>query len=282
MRSRPHHTHASRPLIWLVSLLLLSGMQGHAQTGSQDQEGQETEEDRYAAVEIIRLQHRDADRIRDALSPHLGASGSISQIGNNLIVSGTRRQVREVSALAQQLDLPRQALSLSIDFDYSEAAAGATLSTDTARRVRTVRVLEDEPATIRETETATELSLDDDGNALLPQVSEAVASELEIGVQAEIRGDQVLVQLFTYSGEAAADGMPGSTRSVETTLMLVPGRWYPLELAPPPLTDTAGPDADSQSLSTDPAATTPAAGRQVLTTDSGRDDQLAIRVDLLP
>jgi len=52
--------------------------------------------DQQAVIEIVRLQHRDPELIRNAISPLLDQRGAISQIDHNLIISTSRANLTEL------------------------------------------------------------------------------------------------------------------------------------------------------------------------------------------
>ena len=221
----------------------------------------EAEQDQYAAIEIIRVQHRDATPIRTALMSVLDPRGSIGLIDNNLIVASTRANLRELRTLIQQLDLPRQSLLISINFDFTNSVS---------EHVQSVQVLEGDTVIIQEqqlpnpdllNETAANTDIDSGQQVLMA-----------FSTRAEIRGSMIYVTL--------QDARPAADQAVDSqvlTTTVTPGQWVlinPLVLTGPVIEDDFFSDAASDFLSD--AGSNAASGAAVV------PRQLAVQVELLP
>ncbi len=244
---------------WLLSMLMLVLMQPVSMAIAQT----EAERDQYAAIEIMRLQHRDASLIRTAVMPALDPRGSIGLIDNNLIVASTRANLRELRTLIQQLDLPRQALLISIDFDFSDSVS---------ENVRSVQILDGDRVIIQQqpvlntdllnntqTDSAVDIAADSaTDSAAAPGQQVAMA----LSTRAEIRGSQIYVTL--QNATPAADQV-AVNRAATTSLSVTPGQWVVVNPLAPVI-----PAAEDDTADTG-ANARPAGLRQ-----------LAVRVDLLP
>jgi hypothetical protein len=240
----------------------------------------EAERDQYAAIEIMRLQHRDANLIRTAVMSALNPRGSIGLIDNNLIVASTRANLRELRTLIQQLDLPRQALLISIDFDFSDRVS---------ENIQSVQILDGDMVIIQEqqpvlntdllintqTDSAVDIAADSAvasgiDSAINGAIDSAIDSAAAPGQQvamalstrAEIRGSQIYVTL--QNATPAADQV-AENRAVTTSLSVTSGQWVVVN----PLAAVI-PAADDDTADT--VANASVAGLR----------QLAVRVDLLP
>jgi hypothetical protein len=224
----------------------------------------EAERDQYAAIEIMRLQHRDASLIRTAVMPALDPRGSIGLIDNNLIVASTRANLRELSTLIQQLDLPRQALLISIDFDFSDSVS---------ENVRSVQILDGDRVIIQEqqpvlntdllnntqTDSAVDIASD---SATDSAAAPGQHSAMALSTRAEIRGSQIYVTL--QNATPAADQV-AVNRAATTSLSVTSGQWVVVNPLAPVI-------AAAEDDTADTAANARPAGVR----------QLAVRVDLLP
>jgi len=237
----------------------------------------EAERDQYAAIEIIRVQHRDAILIRTAVMPELHSRGSIGRIDNNLIIASTRANLRELRTLIQQLDQPRQSLLISVDFDFNNSEVA---------NVQSVQILDGDTLIIREQqpvlnanpldETDTENGIDRAADRVAGDSASAADSSTDsaagpnrgammaLSTRAEIRGSQVYITLHNVT---SADDQAADNRTVTRSLSVTPGQWTvvnPAESVLPLLdNDTAGTAGISTAI--------PAGLRQI-----------AVRVELLP
>jgi len=257
---------------WLLSMLMLCLLQPASVAIAQT----EAERDQYAAIEIMRLQHRDANLIRTAVMSALNPRGSIGLIDNNLIVASTRANLRELRTLIQQLDLPRQALLISIDFDFSDRVS---------ENIQSVQILDGDRVIIQEqqpvlntdllintqTDSAVDIAAD---SAVASGIDSAINGAIDsaaapgqqvamaLSTRAEIRGSQIYVTL--QNATPAADQV-AENRAVTTSLSVTSGQWVVVN----PLAAVI-PAADDDTADT--VANASVAGLR----------QLAVRVDLLP
>ncbi len=191
------------------------------------QTSEPTVNDQAAVIEIIRLQHRDASSIRQAITPHIDSRGTINQMDNNLIVATSRGNLRDLRALVAQLDTPLRSLRVSLDFDYRTPSADNVLSTDASDRgnaVRTVQMQEGEAAVVTEQINSEDIIGLGSGTAAV-LLGENTRSESSFRVRAEIRGQQILLQLHALTQDSV-DGASNDSQSVGTTLTLTPGQWF--------------------------------------------------------
>ena len=245
---------------WLLTMLMLCLLQPASVAIAQT----EAERDQYAAIEIIRLQHRDANLIRMAVMPALDPRGSISRIDNNLIVASTRANLRELRTLIQQLDLPRQLLLISVDFNFNndfdndinnDFNNGETV----AENIQSVQILDGDTVIIREQQPALESDLLNEAETDLDRAAaSSQQAAMVLSARAEIRGPQVYITL--------KNATPPADR-ISTSLSVTPGQWVLVNPLAPVLPLV---DEDPASIAADPA--TAAAGLR----------ELAVRVELLP
>lgn len=273
MPSRLFSAPALRVQLFAMLLLLPVTMPVPAQEADAQQ----------AAIEIVRLQHRSADSIREAIEPLLDSRGSIGQMDNNLIIATTRSNLQQLKELISQLDLPRKTLRISIDFDYQEQAEAGTVQTINVNgdQPLSVQVLEGETAVLNELSSVDSIELGDD----VVVVSKQAAAGSEIRVRAEQRGEEILVELDAYAlqDNGLQDNAPGSlARSASTTLSVAPGRWQLINpLAP--LLPAADAAADGSTTISTTGIGSPAGNDGSTGTATASDgQQMAIRVDILP
>jgi len=224
-------------------------------------------EDQQAVVEIVRLQHRDPESVRAAIAPVLDERGAISQIDNNLILSTSRANLRELLSLVSTLDVPRRQLRLSVDFDYNGPVIQSIGDSSTLSTVQTTSAIDNPRQSIVLTEGEHAYFSRSSSNArispvfgphglMLQQDSERNGQSLNL--TAEVRGEGVVLEIAA-TRETVAPG--GSRRSevVNTALEIGFNGWYViLDDAPPALADNL---------------------QQTTTTQR---DSIAIRVELLP
>ncbi len=221
---------------------------------------------RQAVVEIVRLQHRDPDTIRQALEPVLDPRGAISQIDNNLIISTSRANLQQLQPLIETLDVPLRQLRLSVDFAYTPGAAATrpdgssitTVQTDTPDNPRqSITLTEGEYAYFSRSESSARVS-PAFGNLGLQLQQDLQRNAQSLSVTAQVQGDAVQLALSTTRDTPAADG---SVRSevVSTTLQIGFNGWYVVfDAAPAPVAPN------------------------VVQTSTARSQALAVRVELLP
>ena len=212
----------------LTTLLVAAAcVAGHvlAQTGDPTQQ---------AVVEIVRLQHRDPDTLRQALEPVLDPRGAISQIDNNLIISTSRANLQQLQPLIETLDVPLRQLRLSVDFAYRPGTPGVLNENNDMRaattvgppynRLQNIVLTEGEYAYFNLFESNARTSTNIDSlNLQLQQDLERNAQS--VSVTAEVLGDRALLELRATRD---APGTDGSVRSelVSTTWHIGLNGWY--------------------------------------------------------
>jgi len=261
---------------WLLTMLMVSLLQPASMASAQT----DADQDQYAAIEIIRLQHRDAEPIRTLVLSALDPRGSIGLIDNNLIVASTRANLRELRTLIQQLDLPRQSLLISINFDFS-----------VSEHIQSVQILEGDTVIIREQRPVLRNGTETDTDGVVADALEAADNAtnstptgepaMALSTRAEIRGSQIFVTLqnATLATDQAADNQaPG------TSLSISPGQWVlinPLALVWPVAEDGFSDTTADTAADTAGPAVDSLVGRTTDTFPEGLR-QLAVRVELLP
>ncbi len=230
-------------------------------------QAQTSDPTQQAVVEIVRLQHRDPDTIRQALEPILDPRGAISQIDNNLIISTSRANLQQLQPLIETLDVPLRQLRLSVDFAYTPGAAAVNADGSRVTTVQTSGVLDNPRQSIVLTEGEHAYFSRSETSARVSPVFGSLGLQLQqdlqrnaqsVGVTASVQGDSVQLALSATRDIPAADG---SVRSelVNTTLQIGFNGWYVVfDAAPAPL--------DSN----------------VVQTSTARSQALAVRVELLP
>ena len=74
-----------------------------------------------AAIEVIAIEHRAPERIRQQLAPTLDPRGSIGQIDDKLVIATTAGNLAELKTLIEQQDIAPRRLVISADFNYQTA-----------------------------------------------------------------------------------------------------------------------------------------------------------------
>jgi hypothetical protein len=220
-----------------------------------------------AVVEIVRLQHREPDAIRAAISPVLDERGAISQIDNNLIISTSRANLQQLQSLIDTLDVPRRQLRLSVDFSYGSPITQSSGDTSTFTTVQTVPGVDDSLRSIVLTEgeyayfsrsnaTAQISPVFGPHGLMLQQDSQRDGQSLS--VSAEVRGERIALTIAATRETAALDGSR-RTEVVNTALEIGFNGWYVILDDAPQI-----PVTDARLTSTE------------------RSAALAVRVELLP
>lgn len=106
-----------RPLLSLVSAALLWLF---CATGVFAQTDNNANSER-AAIEIITIEHRAPERIRQQLTAALDPRGSIGQIDDKLVIATTAGNLAQLKTLIARQDIPPRRLVISADFDYQSA-----------------------------------------------------------------------------------------------------------------------------------------------------------------
>jgi hypothetical protein len=195
--------------------------------------------DRQAVIEIVRLQHRDPDLIRAAISPHLDERGAISQIDHNLIISTSRANLDELELIIDELDVPPKQLLIRVDFNYSgpnvqSADDGSQLDTVSTLRqeylVQSMLVTEGEFTYFNRFQNSPQISPVFSPYGLQLQ-QDRQRTEQSVAVKAEIRGEQVALEfaasmLQTGNGTGIEQG-----QSLSSTVMVGLNQWIPLQQA---------------------------------------------------
>jgi len=188
-----------------------------------------------SAIEIINIQHRDADAIRQAIGPFLIDGGNISQIDNKIIISTSSANLEQLKNLIIRLDLPRRQLSVAVDFEFSEliTANDSDNVIQTTRRSdfprQTFQVLEGEKAWINRSIERPIIfpSITELGTAL--QQRETVIIENGIVISAELSpasSNIVIVTLETIAANMPQDDPDTVYRQVTRTVREIPlGQW---------------------------------------------------------
>lgn len=224
-------------------------------------------EGQQAVVEIVRLQHREPDAIRAAITPVLDERGAISQIDNNLIISTSRANLQQLQTLIDTLDVPRRQLRLSVDFSYGGAITQSSGDTSTFTTVQTAQGVDNPLQTIVMTEGEHAYFSRSNATAQLSPVfgpfglllqQDSLRSGQSISVSAEVRGERVALSIAASRETAALDGSR-RTEVVSTALEIGFNGWYVIF---------------------EDAGQTPASDSQI--TRTARSSALAVRVELLP
>jgi hypothetical protein len=224
-------------------------------------------EGQQAVVEIVRLQHREPEAIRAAITPVLDERGAISQIDNNLIISTSRANLQQLQALIDTLDVPRRQLRLSVDFSYGSPVTQSPGDTSTFTTVQTLQgvdnpqqnvvMTEGEHAYFSRSNTSAQLSPEFGPHGLLLQQDSARSGQ-SLSVSAVVRGERVALSMAATRETVALDGSR-RTEVVETALEIGFNGWYVIFDDQP-----QAPAADIQLTST------------------ARSSAIAVRVELLP
>lgn len=224
-------------------------------------------EDQQAVVEIVRLQHRDPASVRTAIAPLLDARGAISQIDNNLILSTSRANLRDLQSLISTLDVPRRQLRLSVDFAYGGTTVQSTGDTSTVTTVETttggdnprqsIVLTEGEHAYFSRTSSNARVSPVFGPHGLMLQ-QDSQRNGQSLNVTAEVRGERVVLDIAATRDTVSVDGTRG-TELVNTSLEIGFNGWYViLDEAPQALPGN------------------------VQQTTTAQTDAIALRIELLP
>lgn len=246
---------ASLPMF--VTLLLVwftTASPAHAQT-----DGINT-----AAIEIVTLQYREADAIRVAITPFLDPRGALSQIDNKLIISTSTANLSQLKSLIAELDIPRQRLRISVDFQYADpnetqtdgSIIGTTSTLTSADTIRSLVLNEGEYAYFSTNSSTPSVSsvLTDQG-LLLNQAQSPEGSSF--AVSAQRRGSRFYLELTTLQSQTD-DELVAVNRELNTHIEIDPNLWYVLN--------------EPSDMSDD--------GTRIATTETS--ELIAIKVELMP
>ena len=83
-------------------------------------------------IEVIELKSRPLDEIIPVIQPFVGADGTVTGMGNNLIIKASPARVREIRQLLLTLDRPPRRLLISVgkQGDLTRSSAGYRASAD--------------------------------------------------------------------------------------------------------------------------------------------------------
>ncbi len=195
--------------------------------------------DQQAVIEIVRLQHRDPELIRNAISPLLDDRGAISQIDHNLIISTSRANLTELEALIDQLDVPLKQLLIRVDFNYAAANVqtaddGSQLNTISTQRqdypVQNMRVTEGEYTYFNRYQDSPQISPVFGPYGLQLQ-QDMQRSEQSIAVKAQLWGDQVVLEFAASMIQAGSSVDAEQGQSLRSSLRVGLNQWIPLQQA---------------------------------------------------
>ena len=193
--------------------------------------------DQQAVIEIVRLQHRDPELIRNAISPLLDDRGAISQIDHNLIISTSRANLTELEALIDQLDVPLKQLLIRVDFNYAAANVqtaddGSQLNTISTQRqdypVQNMRVTEGEYTYFNRYQDSPQISPVFGPYGLQLQ-QDMQRSEQSIAVKAELRGEQVALEFAASMIQAGDSTDVEQGQSLRSSIVVDLNQWIPLQ-----------------------------------------------------
>ncbi len=214
-------------LVWLASLCFVLPSLANAQDNSVPATQQ-------AVIEIIRLQYRDPDTVREAIAPHLDERGSISQIDHNLIISTSRANLTELEALIAEVDTPLKQFLVRVDFNFSQQQPqrqpdGSTISTISTQDVRdhpiqNLVVTEGEFAYFNRS-IATPRSSVSYGPFGLQLHQDIEESEQSFTVQAGLRGDRVAFTMSLTHTLMFELGGSSYSQNIETSLVADLNTW---------------------------------------------------------
>tara|TARA_R110002167_G_scaffold110677_9_gene281573 strand:- start:86922 stop:87707 length:786 start_codon:yes stop_codon:yes gene_type:complete len=195
--------------------------------------------DQQAVIEIVRLQHRDPELIRNAISPLLDDRGAISQIDHNLIISTSRANLTELEALIDQLDVPLKQLLIRVDFNYAAANVqtaddGSQLNTISTQRqdypVQNMRVTEGEYTYFNRYQDSPQISPVFGPYGLQLQ-QDMQRSEQSIAVKAQLWGDQAVLEFAASMIQAGSSVDAEQGQSLRSSLRVGLNQWIPLQQA---------------------------------------------------
>lgn len=224
-----------------------------------------------AVIEIIRLQHKDPEIVREALAPHLDERGNISQIDRNLIISTSRANLTDLEAIIEEIDVPPRQLLIRVNFNYGEPPAQSSDDGSQFDRISTARV-----------ETPIQSLMVSEGEYAYfnryqdtPRVSPVFGpygmqlqqdqqrSEQSIAVTAQLRGDQVLLEFAASELESANGSNLAQGQSLRSTALISLNRWVSLQQVL----------SESEILS---------ANGPSFTATTNLEGALAVRIELIP
>ena len=192
-----------------------------------------------AVIEIVRLQHRDPELIRNAISPLLDQRGAISQIDHNLIISTSRANLDEIEALIEKLDVPLKQLLIRVDFNYAAANVqtaddGSQLDTVSTQRqdhpVQNMLVTEGEYTYFNRYQDSPQISPVFGPYGLQLQ-QDMQRPEQSIAVKAPLWGDQVALEFAASMMQAGNSVDTEQGQSLRSSLRVGLNQWIPLQQA---------------------------------------------------
>ena len=255
----------SDPLAWLLGLLVFFS----ANVLAQDDAVPATQQ---AVIEIVRLQHRDPDLVREAIAPHLDERGSISQIDHNLIISTSRANLMELETLIAEVDVPLRQFLVRVDFNYggtntqsqNDGSSLTTVSTDDVRDhpIQTLQVTEGEYGYFNRSQASPSTNVNFGPFGLQLQ-QDNQESEQSFTVQANLRGDRVALALSMSQSLAGGADLGSQSQAIQTSVSVELNRWV-----------TINPSASFSQF--DDNLT------RFATSNSAANGTLAVRVELVP
>lgn len=198
-----------------------------------------TPADRQAVIEIVRLQHKDPDQVRAAISPHLDERGAISQIDHNLIISTSRANLDELHAFIEVLDVPPKQLLIRVDFNYAAANVqtaddGSQLDTVSTQRqeypVQSMRVTEGEFTYFNRYQDSAQIS-PVYGRYGLQLEQDRLRAEQSVAVKAEVNGDTVALEFAASMIQVGDSAGVEQGQSMRSSLIVGLNQWIPLQQA---------------------------------------------------
>jgi hypothetical protein len=256
--TKPSKAYQAPSLFLVLAAILLAWLATpapvHAQTNGAN----------TAAIEIVTLQYRDADSVREAITPFLDPRGALSQIDNKLIISTSTDNLSQLKSLITELDVPRQRLRISVDFQYADPnqtqAGGSTIATTStlthSATIRSLVLSEGEYAYFStNSDTPSVSSVLTDQGLLLNQAQSPEGSSF--AVSAQRRGSRFYLELSTLQSQSD-DELVTTARELNTRIEIDPNLWYVLN-------ESSETSADGTKIST-----------------AETSELIAIKVELMP
>jgi type II secretory pathway component GspD/PulD (secretin) len=227
-----------------------------------------------AATQVVDLHYRSSEELLPLVRSFLGSQGSVSALGNQLVVNADPSKLDELGALLERLDAPARRLLISVDTSDASRSAGAgagngrVIHYGTANRtggIQQVQASEGAPALVQVGQSVPLTSAQTDAYGRLQTQTEYRNVTQGFYVTASVTGETVHLAISTNNDRMSQERPDVvNVQSTDTRVSGPLGQWITV----------AGINSQSQA---ERSGGTRYYGTQ------GRDDMtLRVRVDALP
>jgi len=225
-----------------------------------------------AATQVLDLRYRTSDEVLPLVRGFLGNQGSVSALGNQLVINADPGKLDELGALMERIDAPARRLLISVDTSDSNQSAGTSngrvIRYGTANRtggLQQVQASEGTPALVQVGQSVPLTTAQTDAYGRLQTQTEYRNVTQGFYVTASVTGETVHLSISTNNDRMSQERPDVvNVQSTDTRVSGPLGQWITV----------AGINAQSQADRN--------GGTRYYSTQ-GRDDMtLRVRVDALP